>query len=63
MRKFHPPIGRGPRLGTTKKREIKSLATMSCIELAQTRIRPRDKNKVYKELDKRGLPHDHVEVM
>jgi len=63
MRKYNPKIGRGPRVGSVKKREVKSLTMMSNLELSQLRIRAREKNKVFKEMDKRGLSHDKVEVI
>lgn len=62
MRKFNPKVGRGPRIGPVKQREIRSLTMMSNYELSELRFRPREKNKVFKELDKRGLSHDAVVI-
>jgi len=60
MRKFSKLQGRGPRLGTCKKKNVKSLGAMENKEFDNLKVRSREVMKVIKELDKRNVQYNIV---
>lgn len=56
-------LGRGPRIGTRKgNRSLVTLTMISNKELSTLSISPREKNKVFKELKKRGLSFGELDI-